>query len=479
MLTCVGHKFRYETENVARIFLGDGVKSEDTLIVTELEQSVDCIKVTVTIKLGEAERHTFDTLPITSTENDRELALCTLLFKELSDLTGKTPRWGILTGVRPVRFIRTLLSRGVEEDSVKEVLKNRYRVADDMIELAHNIHERQKLFLPTPKLSEISIYIGIPFCPTICSYCSFVSQAVGRAGEQIEQYLTCLKKEIEHTAQLVTALGLTVKTVYIGGGTPTSITAHQLDQLLRTIEKNFDLSTTVEYTIEAGRADTIDYDKLMVIKNSAATRISINPQSLNDDVLKIAGRNHTAEDVFHVYNLARKIGVGAINMDIIAGLYGDSVQSFCDTVDKIAELRPENVTVHTLTVKRASRINMEKLPTLSENDTETMVDYARRTLTHSAYSPYYMYRQKSTVNNLENIGYTLDGFEGLYNVYIMDETHSILSLGAGGITKLCLPDGSYIERVQNFKYSFEYISRFDEIIERKTKITEFYKRHLL
>ena len=281
-----------------------------------------------------------------------------------------------------------------------------------------------------------------------------------------------------YTAEIAKKLNLKLETVYMGGGTPTTLTAQQLDIVLSTVNKYFDVSAVREFTVEAGRPDTITEDKLIAIKNNGATRISINPQTLNDEVLKSIGRNHTAKQTFDAYELARKVGFDNINTDLIAGLPQDTFESFCDTLGKIISLDPESVTVHSLSMKRASTLTKKgEFPEIDAGKTASlMVEHAKEELAKNGLLPYYMYRQSKTVGNLENVGYSKNGYEGLYNVYIMDETHSILACGASAVTKLKAPNGEDIKRIFNYKYPYEYISVFDEQLSRKSAIEEFYSK---
>ncbi|MDO4607758.1 MAG: coproporphyrinogen dehydrogenase HemZ, partial [Clostridia bacterium] len=295
----------------------------------------------------------------------------------------------------------------------------------------------------------------------------------------IPQYVDYLCKELAITARIAKENNLRLETVYMGGGTPTTLSAEQLNRVLATVRDNFDMAAVREFTVEAGRPDTIDADKLMVIKQNGVTRISINPQSMNDDVLECIGRRHTASDTVKAFNLARQIGFDNINMDLISGLPGDTFKSFKSTIDEILKLDPESVTIHSLSMKRASTLTVNgefehiKLGT----EASKMVNYARKILTDNKILPYYMYRQSKTVGNLENVGYAKQGYEGLYNVYIMDETHTILACGASAVTKLKDKTQKNIKRIFNFKYPYEYISGFNELISRKKEIGEFYDKY--
>lgn len=311
-----------------------------------------------------------------------------------------------------------------------------------------------------------SLYIGIPFCPSRCSYCSFVSCNLDRDRKLVQPYVDCLCREVEAIRDEADEAGLKLCSIYIGGGTPTSLSAAQLRQLMGTVRDCFDLSAIVEYTVEAGRPDCTDAEKLAVIKEYGATRISINPQTFSDEVLANIGRRHSAQDILDCYAEARAAGHDDINMDLIAGLPGDTVEGFEKSLRQAIALDPENITVHTLTLKRASRIVIEDQKENDYADVAAMLEKCHL-LAEAGYRPYYLYRQKNTLQNLENVGWCKPGHEGYYNIYIMEEVQTILSAGAGGSTKLVADGGKRMQRIFNFKYPTEYIQRFDEVLERK------------
>lgn len=364
-------------------------------------------------------------------------------------------------------------------DYAENFFKNKFLVTEPKLELCKKAVEGEKSIVDLSKDNSFSLYLSVPFCPTRCSYCSFVSHSVEKAQNIIPKYVELLCRELEITAKIAKKLGLRLETVYMGGGTPTTLSAEQLNCVLGTVNRCFDTSTVREFTVEAGRPDTIDKDKLLAIKQNGITRISINPQTMNDDVLSAIGRNHTAQDTVSAFNLAREIGFDNINMDLIAGLPTDTLDSFKNTLDAILKLDPESVTVHSLSMKRASTLNTSGRhgEIQAGSVASKMVNYSRETLIENGILPYYMYRQSKTVGNLENVGYSKHGYEGLYNVYIMDETHTILACGASAVTKLKENRQKNIERIFNFKYPYEYISGFDELILRKTKIGEFYDKY--
>ena len=411
-------------------------------------------------------------------EKECELKIALALYDCFTIATDYTAQWGILTGVRPAKLF-SRLSNSIGEENAIEYFENTLKVNPKKISLCKKAVQGEGEITSLSRPDSYSLYISIPFCPTRCSYCSFVSHSVESAKKLIPVYIEKLCEELKITAQIAKENSLRLETIYIGGGTPTSITHTQLETLMLTVKENFDLQNLREYTVEAGRPDTITAEKLQVIKKFGATRISINPQTMNDDVLKSIGRCHTALDTVNAFKLAREIGFDNINMDLIAGLPSDTEKSFTETLSKVLELNPESVTVHSLSIKRSSKINVSgELPEKSIGETASfMVDYANEQLSNAGIFPYYMYRQSKTVGNLENVGYAKLGYECLYNVYIMDETHSILACGASAVTKLREPNGSYIERIFNFKYPYEYIDRFDELISRKAGITSFYKNY--
>lgn len=409
------------------------------------------------------------------TDDDNELVSAQLLYKLLCDFTGLTQPWGILTGVRPVKLLRRLAEESNEEQAVKKFEKD-FFVSNEKIALSRETEHNERKILELSKPESFSLYVGIPFCPSRCSYCSFVMASIERAEKLIEPYTKLLCEEIKQTAEIANKLGLRLETVYFGGGTPTTLSAEQLDTVLGTVNKSFDMSTCREFTVEAGRPDTIDIAKLFALKENKIDRISINPQTVNDEVLKTIGRKHTAQQFFDAFELARKCGFDNINTDLIAGLPTDTPESFKNSLDSIVRLNAECITVHTLCMKRASRLTTEgvTLDLQQARDAREMLAYTQNILGQNEYIPYYMYRQSRMVGNLENVGWSKRGFESLYNVYVMDETHTILACGSGGVTKLKRNNPDYLERIFNFKYPYEYIDRFDELIQRKSGIMQFY-----
>lgn len=470
------HNFHFELENLTRLFfpnekitvIRDFSEPQPPYIYTEVSD-----KITISVNIGSFNKS--ETAVKNLTDDDNELVSAQLLYKLLCDFTGLTQPWGILTGVRPVKLLRRLAEESNEEQAVKKFEKD-FFVSNEKIALSRETEHNERKILELSKPESFSLYVGIPFCPSRCSYCSFVMASIERAEKLIEPYTKLLCEEIKQTAEIANKLGLRLETVYFGGGTPTTLSAEQLDTVLRTVNKSFDMSTCREFTVEAGRPDTIDIAKLFALKENKVDRISINPQTVNDEVLKTIGRKHTAQQFFDAFELARKCGFDNINTDLIAGLPTDTPESFKNSLDSIVRLNAECITVHTLCMKRASRLTTEgvTLDLQQARDAREMLAYTQNILGQNEYIPYYMYRQSRMVGNLENVGWSKKGFESLYNVYVMDETHTILACGSGGVTKLKRNNPDYLERIFNFKYPYEYIDRFDELIQRKSGIMQFY-----
>ena len=406
----------------------------------------------------------------------REYALCKMLYQFLQRQTGIRPPWGMMTGVRPVRIIHDMRAAGATEQQIEDRFIGHFDCTRQRFDMAKRIADLQRPILEAARPMDCSLYAGIPFCPSRCSYCSFVSRTVGDKATRalVQPYVDCLCRELETMRQVAADCGLDVKTLYIGGGTPTSLSADQLRQLMGKLAGLFDLGRLQEYTVEAGRPDCTDYEKLCVLKEYGATRISINPQTFSDQVLKNIGRKHTARDILDCFAAARRAGHGNINMDLIAGLPGDTVEGFRKSLKTAISLEPENITVHTLTLKRASNLVVEHRAA-AYDDVARMLESCTL-LEQAGYVPYYLYRQKGTLQNLENIGWCKPGYEGLYNIYIMEEVHTILSAGAGGSTKLVQPGVRHarIERIFNYKYPTEYIDHFDTVLSRKEGVKDFY-----
>ena len=482
------HKFHYEIENLTRVFFPNekieiikggfyGDKTEP-FIITRVEEKNGDTRLFCSISSEGVNIEKEKTLAPVSFDDETERSLAVLLFDVLSEYTGITPPWGILTGVRPIKLFRKLTEE-LGAEGAEEYFKGRLLVNDEKIRLSSVTEKNEKRIIETSTPNSFSLYVSIPFCPSRCSYCSFVSQSVEKSLKLIEPYVELLCREIEMTGKLAAELSLELQSVYIGGGTPTVLSPEQLRAVMGAIVRSFDMSRCREFTVEAGRPDTVTNERLAAIKECGADRISINPQTLNDEILRSIGRNHTADEFYKAYETARRCGFDHINTDLIAGLPNEGAESFRKTLDKITALAPKSITVHTLSMKRSSRLTAQGVELLRRDAAvaEDMHRYCSEILPALGYEPYYLYRQSRMVGNLENVGWSQKGSEGIYNVFIMDETHSILGCGAGATTKLKQPGGAYIERIFNYKYPYEYLKGFDEMLRRKDRIREFYNEY--
>ncbi|MBQ2085690.1 MAG: coproporphyrinogen dehydrogenase HemZ [Oscillospiraceae bacterium] len=478
-------RFHYELENIMRMFFwrpeikaGTPEDNVNEYCFAEAAGPDECGRSTLTVDFHENGRRTFLQEPADDglSEKETEQKMAVLMYRVLSEATGKRPPFGVMTGIRPAKYMADLIERGMSPDEAEKLFVERSLVDREKARLCRLTAETGLKLRKRCDDNGFSLYVSIPFCPSRCSYCSFVSKTVERDRSMTGKYVEALCKELSYTSRITGRLGLKMQTVYIGGGTPTVLSEKELKILTDAIQDCFGAPTEGEYSVEAGRPDTITEEKLSVLKDAGVTRISINPQTANDEVLRRVGRRHTAADIEKCYEMARALGFDNINADLIAGLPGDDLESFKRSVVWAAEtLRAENVTVHALTLKRASTLRETESELFSPQAPE-MVDFAQKELTSRGYSPYYMYRQKGTVESLENTGYALGGKECLYNLFIMDELQSIIACGAGAVTKLKDNNKNLIERVFDMKYPQDYLERFDEMLLRKDKIEGFYAR---
>ena len=392
------------------------------------------------------------------------------------ELLGTQPPWGALTGVRPVKLPTRVLAQGGSREEAAQQLCREYDVTPVRAELAADCARASLSVQRSLQNDQVSIYVGIPFCPTRCAYCSFVSADVGRTLKLVDPYLEGVKREIDATAAALRDAGLTVRSFYMGGGTPTTLSASQMDELLTYCKQILPLDTCGEYTVEAGRPDTITREKLEVLARHNIGRISINPQTLEDEVLRAIGRRHSADDIRAAYALAREVGFSCINMDLIAGLPRDSFDGFRRSLQGVLALGPENVTVHTLALKKGSAILTGGIPIPDGEEVAKMLDFSLDTLRSAGQIPYYLYRQKMMSGSLENVGWTVPGQESIYNIIMMEELQTVISIGGGGITKLIDPDRSTILRLPNPKYPHDYLSGLDKVLSQKQDIVSFYHR---
>ena len=472
------HPFHYEMEALCRMFLhGRELKiteeaeipPKEDYIYTALEGDEITVKAKIDGKYAEAKR---------TAENEHARNMELAVFGVLTEILSIRPKWGVLTGIRPVKLAMQLHDMGLSEEEIRKKLKEERLVSDEKLDLLLTTMEHELEIRASSRPNSVSLYISIPFCPSRCSYCTFTSHSVEKAAKLIPQYVELLCGELKDIAVLIDEIGLHLETVYMGGGTPTVLTAKQLDRVLSTVNESFDMTGVRELTVEAGRPDTITAEKLAVLKKNGVGRISINPQTMDDEVLAAIGRKHTAEDVKNAFTLAKTFGFDSINMDLISGLPGDNMEKFRKTIAEVIAMNPDNITLHTLTVKHGANL-APMAQSVFAATADAMNEYAYGEFAKAGYFPYYLYRQKGTVDNLENVGFCKPGKEGIYNIFIMDETHTVLSTGAGGVTKMKAPYDKKIERIFNFKYPYEYIERFELMNERKEQVRNFYEKYPL
>ncbi len=466
-LTLVGHDDRYAVEQLQMALFST---SEDGEAVSALHRGK--VWITATAKITNNGKTATAIRRIRTSEETvrlRRRALQQSYYLAAVQLLETVPAWGALAGVRPTKISTKHLLEGGTPKSAEKQLKDIYYVTGQRRKLAvdcslSTVHAASLL-----KENDISLYVGIPFCPTRCAYCSFVSRTVGKKTELLEPYLTALLKEIAATGKLLESSEKHVRTIYIGGGTPTTLSTPQMETLLSAIRDSFDLSRCIEFTVEGGRPDTLSEEKLRAIRKSGADRMSINPQTMVDSVLRACGRPHKAQDVLDAYRWAENAGFDAINMDLIAGLPTDDFDGFRHSLDAVAALNPANITVHTLALKKGADLFEQRQQLSSAEDVTRMVNYANDTLRSLGYKPYYLYRQKYMSGSFENVGWSRDGKDCLYNIYMMEELHTILSLGGGGMNKVNLPGGR-LERFHNPKFPEQYIEMIDSVLEDKKKL---------
>lgn len=473
-----GHDWTYNIEDVVRLFLGwdkpiyiDEFTSEGLFLDSEVSETEGGYFVVNTLykdgvvlsKLNSTvvNKKISEALRQARKEFKRQLYIL------LSQYFNKELPWGTFTGIRPAKVVREMMELEMDESSIKERLRSYYLMSDRKTQLAYEVAKNELPILKTSVQKKVGLYIGIPFCPTRCLYCSFTSNPIDKYHDKVKHYIEALKRELTATWELISSKGWQVQSVYMGGGTPTSISHEELDVILNHLCTTYDLSSMEEFTVEAGRPDSITPEKLDTIKKYPVDRISINPQTMNDKTLELIGRKHTADDVRNAFYMAREHGFTNINMDIIIGLPEEKLTDFEYTLSEIEKMSPENLTVHSLAVKRASRLkeNLDEYD-LKIKDAELMTDASYLSAKKMGMEPYYLYRQKNMVGNLENTGYCKKGLENNYNIQMMEETQTILAVGAGAITKAIFPENR-IERAGNVKNVDDYINRVDEMIQRK------------
>lgn len=487
-----GHTFAYETEKLCRVFfpnekitvVGIDAPSEklnagSRRIRTVRRDEADLVRLSAVADIDG--RHTEsvrtvgrDTPSDLGIEKTSELELGICIFDALSSACGFTPPWGILTGVRPTKLMTARLSQ-LGRDGAIAYFCEHLLVSRPKAELCAETAIREQAAEAMSAPQSYSLYISIPFCPSRCSYCSFVSHSIANAGDLIGPYLDLLVEELRFSARTAKELGLRLETVYVGGGTPTVLTADELYRLCDTVNSSFDLSGLREFTVESGRPDTIDADKLSVLRRAGVTRVCVNPQTLSDSVLRGIGRRHTVDDFMKAYSLARGAGFDNINCDLIAGLPGDDEEGFLRSVSGVIDLAPENITLHSFALKSASEFVTEENTAVERN--VDILSSAYRRLAAAGYTPYYLYRQSKSAGCGENTGLCRPGHECLYNIFMMEEIHSVIAVGAGAVTKLKDPRSGHIERIFNLKYPYEYIARAGEAEARKESVASFYEKY--
>ena len=466
-LTLIGHEDLYAVEQLQMALFATSQEGE---AVSRLHRGKTWLTAVTTItREGNTTRSIRRLKAAEETVRQRRQLLQQSYYLAALPHLENVPAWGALSGVRPTKISTKHLLEGGTRKSADKLFREIYYVSPDRRELALDCSEStvKAAKLLTPE--DVSLYVGIPFCPTRCSYCSFVSRTIGKQTELLDPYLEALEQEMALTGKLLASSGKTVRTIYIGGGTPTTLSTPQMARLLSSIRDSFDLSRCLEFTVEGGRPDTLSLEKLQVIARHGADRMSINPQTMEDSVLRACGRPHTAQDVLRAYEEAMSAGFKAVNMDLIAGLPTDDFDGFRRSLDTVAGLNPANITVHTLALKKGADL-FEKREGLSSAQAVTqMVDYANAILRGLSYKPYYLYRQKYMSGSFENVGWSRDGLDCLYNIYMMEEVHTILSLGGGGMNKVNFPDGS-LQRFHNPKFPEQYIGQIDDVLRQKEEL---------
>ena len=485
-LVLQGHDERYVVEqSLMNLFPGERpvyepiLPGDDTWAIISLREEDSRCHVTVELSIhGKAAPYSLD-CPLSGTdfekEGQRRHAIARCFFLAARAVTGVTPPWGMLTGVRPDKPVTWALAEGKSPDQARAMLEDEYFVtrsrADLALETGAMALRASRRLVP----KDIDPYVGIPFCPTRCAYCSFVSQSVERSFSLVPPYVDALIEEIKAGSRMVREQGLRVRAFYMGGGTPTTLTAEQMDRVLTAFEESFDILPCEEITVEAGRPDTITAEKLAVLKSHGVTRVSVNPQTMEGHVLRAIGRHHSAGDIEAAMELVDKFGFPHVNMDLIAGLPEDTPEGFRRSLDRCLSFGTDNVTVHTLALKKGSRILTEGLTIPGPEAVSEMLDYAAPVLRQAGYAPYYLYRQKYMSGSFENVGWSKSGAECWYNIDIMSELCSILSFGAGGSTKMVEPGTNHIERVFNLKYPKEYTERPEKCLANQAAFAAFYE----
>lgn len=473
-----GYECDYEMNIFINIFFN---RDEDGIITTFFKHENDLITVKTTIEFNGKIYDADYRFPFKNEESDPKLikkiysCSCTKSFiRAAQKIRNITLPWGVMSGIRPAKSVRQFREAGKSKDEIREILKSIYEVSDKKIDLAQMVADNEEKIVKRIKENSVSLYIGIPFCPSRCLYCSFVSTDVKNSGKYMDEFSRLLCLEIKKTGELLKEYGFFVQNIYIGGGTPTTLSKENLEKIFISLHENIDFDKLEEFTLEAGRPDTVTKEKMDLAKKYGVNRVSINPQTMHDKTLEKIGRKHTVEMFLDAFKIARDSGFSNINTDLIAGLPGETFEDFKESIDKIAELNPEDVTVHSMCVKRAAALKTSGERLTEYEEMNKMLDYAMEKMEESGKEPYYMYRQKNISGNLENVGYSGPLHMSSYNINIMEEAQTIIALGGGGSSKIVM--GDRIERVVNFKEPYEYIRRFDEILDKKEECFNFFRK---
>ena len=466
-LTLIGHEDRYAVEQLQMALFPE---NPEGTAVSALFRGKTWLTATAKITLNGKTVSAVRRLKAgEETVRLRRRALQQSYYLAAVQLLDRKPAWGALAGVRPTKITTKHLLEGGTPASAERLMRDVYYVTPERRQLAVDCSESTVKAVSLMEPDDLSVYVGIPFCPTRCSYCSFVSRTVGKKTDLLDKYLAALEREIQVTARLMKESGKHLLTLYIGGGTPSILSTPQMIHLLDTLRESFDFSRCIEFTVEGGRPDTLDLEKLRAIRAHGADRMSINPQTMEDSVLRACGRPHTGADVIRAYRQAEEAGFTAINMDLIAGLPSDDFDGFRRSLDAVASLNPANITVHTLALKKGADLFEKREGLSTAEEVSRMVDYSNATLRDLSYKPYYLYRQKYMSGSFENVGWSREGLDCLYNIYMMEELHTIVSLGGGGMNKVNLPDGT-LQRFHNPKFPEQYIEMIDSVCRQKEEL---------
>lgn len=480
-----GHDFKYEVSELIKLFTNNFEYVDEKHYGRILENSVITHKNTLisksryfenyNVRFEEREHCNLEGLTQQEIKKVTKETIKRSMYKVLKRVFNSYVPWGILTGIRPVKIVHSLLDEGKSDEEIRNILSTNYLISNEKVELALEIAKRERVFIYPIDKNKISLYVSIPFCPTRCYYCSFPANPLKQFGHFKAEYLNKLIEEIKGVAKIIKDANKEIETLYIGGGTPTTLDAKEMDILINALFKELDLSKIKEFTVEAGRPDTINEEVLKVLKKHNVSRISINPQTMNDETLEKIGRGHKVSEIIECFNMARELGFDNINMDVILGLEGENLEHVRHTLEEIKKLSPESLTVHTLAIKRASKLkeDLDKYELTKYEEMIQMIDLSMKYAREMGLNPYYMYRQKHMLGNLENIGYAKEGYECIYNIQIMEEKQSNYAVGAGSISKFVYVDEDRIERVENVKNVEQYIDRVEEMVNRKKE--EVYK----